>query len=81
MLKLICLVLNIYLVRMFDFGAFYNWIRGETSLKMLVFYNLLELSDKLLNQLGQDLQDSLFFAASRTIESVCICYYAYCRTI
>jgi hypothetical protein len=38
----------------------YHWIRGQAAIKLYVIYNVLEVSDRLLAAIGQDVLECLF---------------------
>ncbi|KAJ5776314.1 uncharacterized protein N7511_001325 [Penicillium nucicola] len=44
----------------FDASRMYHWIRGQAAIKLYVIYNVLEVSDRLLAALGQDVLECLF---------------------
>ncbi|KAJ5612477.1 hypothetical protein N7510_005671 [Penicillium lagena] len=43
-----------------DASRMYHWIRGQAAIKLYVIYNVLEVSDRLLAAIGQDVLESLF---------------------
>jgi Eukaryotic membrane protein family len=50
-----CLVLT-----WFDASRMYHWIRGQNAIKLYVIYNVLEVGDRLLSAIGQDVLECLF---------------------
>lgn len=44
----------------FDASRMYHWIRGQAAIKLYVIYNVLEVSDRLLAAVGQDVLECLF---------------------
>ncbi|KAJ5467190.1 Membrane protein [Penicillium sp. IBT 31633x] len=44
----------------FDSSRMYHWIRGQAAIKLYVIYNVLEVSDRLLAAIGQDVLECLF---------------------
>ncbi|KAI9651469.1 MAG: hypothetical protein M1831_000972 [Alyxoria varia] len=44
----------------FDASRMYHNIRGQAAIKLYVIYNVLEVSDRLLSALGQDILECLF---------------------
>lgn len=44
----------------FDASRMYHWIRGQAAIKLYVIYNVLEVNDRLLAALGQDVLECLF---------------------
>jgi len=43
-----------------DASRMYHFIRGQSDIKLYVIYNILEVGDKLLSALGQDILECLF---------------------
>lgn len=43
-----------------DASRMYHWVRGQAAIKLYVIYNLLEVCDRLLSALGQDVLECLF---------------------
>ncbi|CAI7634933.1 unnamed protein product [Penicillium glandicola] len=43
-----------------DASRMYHWIRGQAAIKLYVIYNVLEVSDRLLAAIGQDVLECLF---------------------
>ncbi|EED23101.1 cytomegalovirus gH-receptor family protein, putative [Talaromyces stipitatus ATCC 10500] len=50
-----CIVLSY-----FDASRMYHWIRGQNAIKLYVIYNVLEVGDRLLSAIGQDVLECLF---------------------
>ncbi|KAJ5495874.1 hypothetical protein N7539_000990 [Penicillium diatomitis] len=44
----------------FDASRMYHWIRGQAAIKLYVIYNVLEVLDRLLAAIGQDVLECLF---------------------
>lgn len=44
----------------FDASRMYHWIRGQAAIKLYVIYNVLEVGDRLLSAIGQDVLECLF---------------------
>jgi hypothetical protein len=44
----------------FDASRMYHWIRGQAAIKLYVIYNVLEVGDRLLSAIGQDVVECLF---------------------
>ena len=44
----------------FDASQMYHWIRGQAAIKLYVIYNVLEVGDRLLSAIGQDVLECLF---------------------
>ena len=49
----------IFLMRL-DASRMYHWIRGQAAIKLYVIYNVLEVGDRLLSAIGQDVLECLF---------------------
>ncbi|KAJ9651836.1 hypothetical protein H2198_008901 [Neophaeococcomyces mojaviensis] len=43
-----------------DASRMYHWVRGQAAIKLYVIYNLLEVCDRLLSAIGQDVLECLF---------------------
>lgn len=43
-----------------DASRMYHWIRGQNAIKLYVIYNVLEVGDRLLSAIGQDVLECLF---------------------
>lgn len=43
-----------------DASRMYHWIRGQAAIKLYVIYNVLEVGDRLLSAIGQDVIECLF---------------------
>jgi Eukaryotic membrane protein family len=55
------LIISTCLVLMrLDASRMYHWIRGQAAIKLYVFYNVLEVGDRLLSAIGQDVLECLF---------------------
>ncbi|GMT09246.1 hypothetical protein PFISCL1PPCAC_543 [Pristionchus fissidentatus] len=54
-----------------DTSMVYHMVRSQAVIKLYMFYNMLEVGDKLFSSLGQDILESLFWTASesRSIKS------------
>lgn len=46
-----------------DHSAYYHMVRGQSMMKLYIFFNMLEVADKLLASFGQDILDSLMWTA------------------
>lgn len=44
----------------FDASRMYHWVRGQAAIKLYVIYNVLEVCDRLLSAIGQDVLECLF---------------------
>jgi hypothetical protein len=61
--KGLLLVLAGWGLQMVDSSRLYHSIRGQSTLKLYVIYNVLEVADKLCCSFGLDILDSLFSKA------------------
>ncbi|CAH1783993.1 unnamed protein product [Owenia fusiformis] len=47
-----------------DLSMMYHIIRGQAVIKLYIFYNMLEVADRLFSSFGQDILDALFWTAT-----------------
>jgi len=66
LLKGLLIVLSCLLMMRFDPSRMYHNIRGQAAIKLYVIFNVLEVADKLLAAMGQDILECLF--SSETLE-------------
>ena len=59
-LKGLLVVSSCFVLMRFDASRMYHGIRGQSGIKLYVIYNLLEVCDRLLSALGQDILECLF---------------------
>jgi hypothetical protein len=59
-LKGLLVVSSCFVLMHFDASRMYHGIRGQSAIKLYVIYNLLEVCDRLLSALGQDILECLF---------------------
>ncbi|KAL1651779.1 hypothetical protein SLS61_005150 [Didymella pomorum] len=59
-LKGLLVVASCFVLMRFDASRMYHGIRGQSAIKLYVIYNLLEVCDRLLSALGQDILECLF---------------------
>ncbi|KAH6633437.1 eukaryotic membrane protein family-domain-containing protein [Boeremia exigua] len=59
-LKGLLVVSSCVVLMRFDASRMYHGIRGQSAIKLYVIYNLLEVCDRLLSALGQDILECLF---------------------
>ncbi|KAK5125026.1 hypothetical protein LTR85_001217 [Meristemomyces frigidus] len=52
--------LSCYVLMWFDASRMYHSIRGQSAIKLYVIYNVLEVFDRLLSAIGQDILECLF---------------------
>lgn len=56
---LLIITTSLILLRL-DASRMYHWVRGQAAIKLYVLYNLLEVCDRLLAAIGQDVLECLF---------------------
>ncbi|PGH34224.1 hypothetical protein GX50_02998 [[Emmonsia] crescens] len=59
-LKGLLMICTCLILMYFDASRVYHWIRGQAAIKLYVIYNVLEVSDRLLSAIGQDVLECLF---------------------
>lgn len=59
-LKGLLIVASCVVLMGFDASRMYHGIRGQSAIKLYVIYNLLEVCDRLLSAIGQDVLECLF---------------------
>lgn len=64
LLKVVVLVAGVGLMGWVDTSFMYHLIRGQAVIKLYIFYNMLEVADKLFSSFGQDILDALFWTAT-----------------
>lgn len=60
LLKGLLILLSCLLLMQLDPSRMYHNIRGQSAMKLYVIYNVLEVSDRLLSAIGQDVLECLF---------------------
>jgi hypothetical protein len=60
MLKGLLIICTCVILLRLDASKMYHWIRGQAAIKLYVIYNVLEVSDRLLSAIGQDVLECLF---------------------
>ncbi|GFO35720.1 transmembrane anterior posterior transformation protein 1-like protein [Plakobranchus ocellatus] len=63
LLKGLILVVSCYITSQVDMSMIYHIVRGQSIMKFYVFFNMLDVMDKLVSQFGQDILDSLYWTA------------------
>lgn len=63
-LKGIILVACCIIVNYIDTSMMYHLVRGQAVIKLYVFYNMLDMADKLFSSFGQDILEALFWTAT-----------------
>ncbi|MCJ1397451.1 hypothetical protein MMC11_000644 [Xylographa trunciseda] len=59
-LRGLLIILSCWILMYFDASMMYHSIRGQAAIKLYVIYNVLEVCDRLLSALGQDVLECLF---------------------
>ncbi|KAF2130468.1 DUF747-domain-containing protein [Dothidotthia symphoricarpi CBS 119687] len=59
-LKGLLIISSCFVLMRFDASRMYHGIRGQSAIKLYVLYNLLEVCDRLLSAVGQDVLECLF---------------------
>lgn len=59
-LKGLLVVASCFVLMRFDASRMYHGIRGQSAIKLYVIYNVLEVCDRLLSAMGQDVLECLF---------------------
>ncbi len=57
-------ILTTWLIIMIDTNRIYHIIKSQSVIKLYIFYNMLEVGDRLLSAFGQDSIDALFWTAT-----------------
>ncbi|KAI9660303.1 MAG: hypothetical protein M1829_006505 [Trizodia sp. TS-e1964] len=60
LLKGLVVLFTCLILTRFDASRMYHGIKGQAAIKLYVIYNVLEVSDRLLSALGQDIFECLF---------------------
>ncbi|CAJ0929745.1 unnamed protein product, partial [Mesorhabditis belari] len=63
-LKVGIILFSSYAMQYIDTSMVYHQVRGQGVIKLYMFFNMLEVADKLFSSLGQDVLDSLFWTAN-----------------
>ncbi|GMS78931.1 hypothetical protein PENTCL1PPCAC_1106 [Pristionchus entomophagus] len=72
LLKVGIIVSCSFVMQFVDTSMVYHMVRSQAVIKLYMFYNMLEVGDKLFSSLGQDILESLFWTAaeSRSLRSL-----------
>lgn len=60
----IWIVVTLAMIKLFDTNMLYHLIKSQSIIKLYIFYNMLEVGDRLLSAFGQDTIDALFWTAT-----------------
>ncbi|XP_052226013.1 transmembrane anterior posterior transformation protein 1 homolog isoform X2 [Dreissena polymorpha] len=63
-LKGVLLVVCSFLLSYVDTSMMYHLVRGQATIKLYVFFNMLDMADRLLSSFGHDILDALFWTAT-----------------
>ncbi|XP_053407130.1 transmembrane anterior posterior transformation protein 1 homolog [Mercenaria mercenaria] len=63
-LKGIILVVCSFIMTHIDTSMMYHLVRGQATIKLYVFFNMLDMADRLLSNFGHDILDALFWTAT-----------------
>uniref|UniRef100_A0AC35UCQ9 G_PROTEIN_RECEP_F3_4 domain-containing protein n=1 Tax=Rhabditophanes sp. KR3021 TaxID=114890 RepID=A0AC35UCQ9_9BILA len=64
LIKLITIICCSFLMMYVDTSIIYHQVRGQAILKLYVFFNMLDVADKLCSSYGQDTFDALYLTVS-----------------
>jgi hypothetical protein len=67
LLRVIIVVTSTLLMQFIDTSTVYHLIRGQSVIKLYIFYNMLDVADKLFSSFGQDVLDALFWTATEPL--------------
>lgn len=66
LLKLIVVVGSLHVLSYVDLSIVYHVIKQQSTIKIYILFNMLEVADKLLCSFGQDILDALFWTATES---------------
>lgn len=64
LLKAVILIVCSFILTYVDTNMLYHLIKSQSVMKLYIFYNMLEIGDKLFSAFGQDAIDALFWTAT-----------------
>lgn len=64
LLKAVILICCLMVLWVVDTNMLYHLIKSQSVIKLYIFYNMLDVGDKLLISLGQDTLDALLWTAT-----------------
>lgn len=64
LLKAVILVVCSVILMYVDTNMLYHLIKSQSVIKLYIFFNMLEIGDKLFSAFGQDAIDALFWTAT-----------------
>ncbi|VDM96826.1 unnamed protein product, partial [Onchocerca ochengi] len=65
-LKIFIVIVCSCLMTLIDTSVMYHQVRGQGIIKLYIFYNMLEVADKLFSSFGQDIFDALFWSSTHS---------------
>lgn len=65
-LKAVILIACSIILMYVDTNMLYHLIKSQSVIKLYIFYNMLEIGDKLFSAFGQDAIDALFWTATES---------------
>ncbi|KAM3716883.1 Protein TAPT1 [Dirofilaria immitis] len=68
-LKAFIVIVCSCLMILIDTSVMYHQVRGQGVIKLYIFYNMLEVADKLFSSFGQDIFDALFWSSTHSSSS------------
>uniref|UniRef100_A0A0N4ZS18 Protein TAPT1 homolog n=1 Tax=Parastrongyloides trichosuri TaxID=131310 RepID=A0A0N4ZS18_PARTI len=63
-IKILTIIICSFLMQFIDTSVIYHQVRGQAIIKLYIFYNMLEVVDKLCSSFGQDTFDALYITVS-----------------
>ncbi|XP_033756022.1 transmembrane anterior posterior transformation protein 1 homolog [Pecten maximus] len=63
LLKGIILLASFFIMNYIDTSMMYHLVRGQAIVKLYVFFNMLDMADRLFSSFGQDILDALYWTA------------------
>ncbi|VDP08110.1 unnamed protein product [Soboliphyme baturini] len=66
LVRVLILTVVSLLMSFIDVSVVYHLVRGQAVIKLYIFFNMLEVADKLFSSFGQDILDTLFWTATET---------------
>lgn len=64
LLKIVIIAVASFIMQFVDTSMLYHLVRGQGVIKLYIFYNMLEVADRLFSSFGQDILDALVWTAS-----------------
>lgn len=64
LLKGLIIICVVYIMNSVDTSMIYHIIKSQSVIKLYIFFNMLEVADKLCSSFGQDILDTLYWSAN-----------------